>query len=101
MVRVLQVIKRSYGKEADVWSCGVIMYILLCGWPPFYGTSAQQIFRAVLHDALDLVSPPWNTLSEQVRQCMVLLLLLVMLLLQLVVVVMLLMLLLLLLVQLF
>jgi calcium-dependent protein kinase len=62
-----QVLRRSYGKAADIWSCGVIMYILLCGWPPFYGSNAQQIFRAVLHDSLDLASPPWDSVSAQVR----------------------------------
>lgn len=34
-----EVIRRSYDAKADIWSCGVIMYILLCGYPPFNGTS--------------------------------------------------------------
>jgi calcium-dependent protein kinase len=62
-----EVLRRCYSKAADVWSCGVILYILLCGWPPFYGANAQQIFRAILHDSLDLASPPWDSISPQAR----------------------------------
>jgi calcium-dependent protein kinase len=63
------VLRRSYGKAADIWSCGVILYILLCGSPPFYGAGTQQIFRAVLHDALDTASPPWDTISAAAKDC--------------------------------
>ena len=36
-----EVLRRAYGKECDIWSCGVILYILLCGFPPFNGDSTQ------------------------------------------------------------
>lgn len=42
------VLRRAYSKEADIWSCGVILYILLCGFPPFSGTNEKAIFRNVM-----------------------------------------------------
>ena len=59
--------QQSYGRAADVWSVGVIAYILLCGSPPFYGASTAAIFRAVAHDPLDLTSPPWPGVSEPAK----------------------------------
>jgi len=43
-----EVLRRQYGKEADIWSCGVILYILLCGWPPFHGDTTQKIFKNIM-----------------------------------------------------
>lgn len=54
-----EVLKRSYGHEADNWSAGVILYILLCGVPPFWAESEQGIFRAVLQVLVD-----WRGLQE-------------------------------------
>ena len=46
--RVLQVLRRDYGVEADMWSLGVMLYILLSGLPPFWGDTEEDIFRMVL-----------------------------------------------------
>ena len=43
-----EVLKQSYSNEADIWSCGVILYILLSGVPPFWGETEKQIFKAIL-----------------------------------------------------
>ncbi|KXZ49062.1 hypothetical protein GPECTOR_23g147 [Gonium pectorale] len=62
-----EVLKRNYGKEADIWSCGVILYILLCGWPPFHGDSTQAIFKSILSAPLDLKSDPWPRISPDAK----------------------------------
>ncbi|XP_024374044.1 calcium-dependent protein kinase 2 [Physcomitrium patens] len=59
-----EVLKRNYGPEADVWSAGVIVYILLCGVPPFWAESEQGIFDAVLKGHIDFESEPWPRISS-------------------------------------
>ena len=62
-----EVLRRSYGTEADMWSIGVIAYILLCGSRPFWARTESGIFRAVLKAEPNFEEPPWPTLSSEAK----------------------------------
>lgn len=62
-----EVVRGKYGLESDLWSAGVIIYILLCGLPPFWGSTEKQIFRRILHEPLDLESVPWPEVSSSAK----------------------------------
>ncbi|GMH10235.1 hypothetical protein Nepgr_012076 [Nepenthes gracilis] len=62
-----EVLRKCYGSEADVWSAGVIVYILLSGVPPFWAENEQGIFEQVLHGDLDFSSDPWPSISESAK----------------------------------
>ncbi|CAN6322974.1 unnamed protein product [Urochloa humidicola] len=59
-----EVLRRNYGPEVDIWSAGVILYILLCGVPPFWAETEQGVARAILRGSLDLQREPWPRISE-------------------------------------
>jgi calcium/calmodulin-dependent protein kinase I len=54
----------GYGPEVDMWSTGVILYILLCGFPPFYGDTDDDIFDQIETGRVSFPSPYWDEISE-------------------------------------
>ncbi|CAN6309794.1 unnamed protein product [Urochloa humidicola] len=62
-----EVLRRNYGPEVDIWSAGVILYILLCGVPPFWAETEQGVARAILRGSLDLQREPWPRISESAK----------------------------------
>lgn len=57
------VLRRNYGTEADLWSLGVVLYIMLCGIPPFWGKNNAELFYKILHCPLNLNRPSLRDLS--------------------------------------
>lgn len=62
-----EVLKRNYGPQADIWSLGVCLYILLSGMTPFWGDTEEDIFRMILHADINLESHPWPKISKSAK----------------------------------
>ncbi|CAL1370727.1 unnamed protein product [Linum trigynum] len=63
-----EVLRKRYGPEADVWSAGVMVYILLSGGPPFWAETEDEIFQEVLHGELDFTAYPWPHISDSAKE---------------------------------
>lgn len=59
--------KDGYSKEVDMWSTGVIMYIILCGFPPFYEKTQEQLFRTIIKGKYSFPSPYWDDISAEAK----------------------------------
>jgi len=59
-----EVLEKSYDEKCDVWSCGVVMYILLCGAPPFPGVSEREITYRIRVGKFNFDDPIWHSVSE-------------------------------------
>lgn len=62
-----EVLHRSYSMEADMWSIGVITYILLCGSRPFWARTESGIFRSVLRADPNFDDTPWPSISTEAK----------------------------------
>ncbi|KAL5708218.1 non-specific serine/threonine protein kinase [Ranunculus cassubicifolius] len=62
-----EVLKRNYGPEVDVWSAGVILYILLCGIPPFWAETEQGVAQAIIRCIVDFKRDPWPKVSDNAK----------------------------------
>ena len=60
-----EVLKESYDQKCDVWSCGVIMYILLCGYPPFNGNTNNDIYNAIKNNLPYFHGEDWKEITQE------------------------------------
>merc|ERR1712217_292510 len=62
-----QVLQGKYGPESDLWSLGVIMYVLLCGYPPFHGDTDADVLAKVRHGNFSFAQADWKNVSEDAK----------------------------------
>lgn len=59
--------KEPYGKAVDIWACGVILYILLVGYPPFWDEDQHRLYSQIKSGAYDYPSPEWDTVTPEAK----------------------------------
>lgn len=72
-----EVLEGDYDRSADLWSCGVVIYVLLCGYPPFQGKDRQETLqkvregRVVFEDDAEPSSRVWQSVSDAAKDLIV------------------------------
>ncbi|XP_076239051.1 calcium/calmodulin-dependent protein kinase II isoform X6 [Calliopsis andreniformis] len=59
--------KEPYGKPVDIWACGVILYILLVGYPPFWDEDQHRLYQQIKTGSYDYPSPEWDTVTPEAK----------------------------------
>jgi len=59
--------EKAYDKSVDLWSVGVITYVLLCGYPPFYASSQPALFEKIIHVNFSFPDPEWSLISNTAK----------------------------------
>ncbi len=62
-----EVLKRKYDEKCDIWSCGVILYILISGYPPFNGANDKIIMEKVQKGVYNFSGREWNSVSDEAK----------------------------------
>ena len=63
-----EVLKGKYDEKCDIWSAGVILYIIICGYPCFNGDTDDEIFKAILKGKIQFPSPEWDNISNDAKE---------------------------------
>jgi len=58
----------GYTNKVDIWSIGVVTYVMLCGSPPFYGVDDKEVFLKILQADYKFFSPEWDSISQEAKE---------------------------------
>ena len=62
-----EVLRGVYGTECDIWALGVMLYIMLCGNPPFDGNTEKQVYHKICHEAVKFDCAGWEEISSEAK----------------------------------
>jgi len=62
-----EVLRANYGSACDIWSLGIILYVFLCGYPPFAGDDKKVIYKNILTQPLSFDPKEWESISDEAK----------------------------------